>query len=435
MTTPPPAPPAEGLWSRADVIAATAALLLAVVIPFEYMAFRADAHHPALAALRWLGYAVLVADLIVRTRAGHYRDRSLLRTIDTAASLPLGPALAFVLPGLPHLVLVAVYLLPLLRLGRVYLLARAWQQARPARTGLRRVLTTIATVGLLVHWIGCAQLAVYAAAPDTPFTLRYLQALYWTVTTMTTVGYGDIAPDRTAADQLLFTMLIMGIGAAAFGLIVGNITTIMTNLDFARNQHLDRMQRLNAFMRHHAIPLPLQEKVNQTFSHLWQTRRGFDENAVLNELPPSLRQEFELHLRRDIVSKVPFFQEADNTLVYRLVAAMRPQIALPGDMLCRRDDPGDTMFFIASGSVEVIRPDGTLIATLGDGAFFGEMSLVDQSPRTADVRAVTLCDLYTLDRPALFAIMADHPDFDRHVRGIAAQRRQPIPPPGSGDAI
>jgi voltage-gated potassium channel len=89
----------------------------------------------------------------------------------------------------------------------------------------------------------------------------------------------------------------------------------------------------------------------------------------------------------------------------------------------RRGDPGDSMFFISSGEVEVRLPTGGSVR-LGDGAFFGEMALLNRQPRTASVattRPTTLLVLYASD---FYEIAAHIPALAEAVENEARRRRE-----------
>lgn len=406
-------------------------LLLSFSLPLEQMAYHAELQHPLLLGIRWFGYLVFTIDLAVRALRGAYRREAAERghlVPDLLAALPLGPLAFATAPGAPLWFLSLLHLLPILRLGRVYLAAREWQQASPGSTGWRRIGTTLVAIALLIHWVGCWQLAVYDQAEGHSFLMHYLQALYWTVTTMTTIGYGDITPDKSSPAQLMFTMGIMAIGAGVFGFVIGNIATIMANIDFARNQHLDRMQRITTFLHYNRIPAHLSGRINDYFAYVWRTRKGFNEAEILDALPPTLRRDVEMHLRRDIVAKVPFFRGADNLMLGAIVSRLKPCVALPDERIIRRGEIGSAMYFIAAGSVDVLGPDdATPVATLSDGSFFGEIALLEHCPRGADVRATDFCDLYRLEKADLDEVITQYPSFGEHVRAMAAARKAPKP--------
>jgi voltage-gated potassium channel len=414
----------QSLWTRFLI---AASLVLGFTLPLEQMAYHSNVVHPFFFAVRWAGYLLFSIDLLLRFRRGDYvrggPGRGWL-VLDLLSALPIGPLAMLFASREPHWLLSFLHLLPVLRLIRTIVAAREWQQSSPTGTGLRRVISTLTGIGLMIHWIGCWQLAVYERDGTSPFILQYLHSVYWTVTTMTTIGYGDITPDKSDPRELLFTILIMMLGAGAFGFVIGNIATIMSNIDFARNQHMDRMQRINAFMQYNDIPSDLRGRVHRYYSYLWRTRKGFDEASILAELPTSLRREVEIHLRRDIVAKVPFFKGASNILLLAIVEHLKPCIALPNEMIIRKGEIGHCMFFIASGSVEVLAADGkTPVATLTEGNFFGEIALLEKVPRSADVRSISYCDLYTLEKAALDFVIEQYPDFGRHICVMAEQRK------------
>lgn len=104
---------------------------------------------------------------------------------------------------------------------------------------------------------------------------------------------------------------------------------------------------------------------------------------------------------------IPLFSELPASDFASVLAAMKLQRLRVGTLIVEEGQPGESFFVLARGSVAVTKrqPDGEerRLATLGEGAIFGEMALVSASPRTASVRAETDCDLLELDRAALVA--------------------------------
>ncbi len=85
--------------------------------------------------------------------------------------------------------------------------------------------------------------------------------------------------------------------------------------------------------------------------------------------------------------------------------------ALPsGTEIFRQGDGGHTMFAIVEGTVEIER-DGRVLEELGEGQFFGEMALIDQSPRSATARTKTACRLVALDEKRFMFMVQQTPFF------------------------
>lgn len=80
-----------------------------------------------------------------------------------------------------------------------------------------------------------------------------------------------------------------------------------------------------------------------------------------------------------------------------------------GDVIFNDGDPGDVMYIVQAGELEVLYR-GKVIETVGAGGIVGEMALVDQSPRSATVVAKTDCKLVSLDE-AGFKIHVSHTPF------------------------
>jgi len=81
-----------------------------------------------------------------------------------------------------------------------------------------------------------------------------------------------------------------------------------------------------------------------------------------------------------------------------------------GTEICREGEPGNTMFAIVEGTVE-IRRGGRVLETLGEGEFFGEMALVDHSPRSASASARTDCRIVEIDEKRFGFMVQQTPYF------------------------
>lgn len=166
--------------------------------------------------------------------------------------------------------------------------------------------------------------------------------------------------------------------------------------------------------------------VNQeTFDEL---QRELRRRRGLVERRPML----DLGLKRDeLVARVPMFA-ALNAAGRRAVARLlRPRLAVPDEVVVRKGERGDAMYFISSGAVEVrIAPQPV---SLGTGDFFGEMALLVADRRTADVVALGYCQLLTLAARDLDRLFAADPTIRAQIHAVAAARTveagEPVPPP------
>ncbi|RYD84698.1 MAG: cyclic nucleotide-binding domain-containing protein [Verrucomicrobiaceae bacterium] len=106
------------------------------------------------------------------------------------------------------------------------------------------------------------------------------------------------------------------------------------------------------------------------------------------------------------------FREFTNDELQSCLDLMDPQQANAGDCIVRQDEPGDAMYLLVEGTARVLhQQDGHKVelAGLRPGDFFGEIALVDQGPRSADVEAITDCTLFRITQATISALAGVYP--------------------------
>ena len=116
---------------------------------------------------------------------------------------------------------------------------------------------------------------------------------------MTTVGYGDVRP--ISDGEMAFTCVVQFAGTCFLGYVMGDVAAMLTREDMSLTQVKQKVDRINAYMRHRALPLALKLQIRAHFSYLWQRTSVWDEDEILVELPTFLRSEVTLHNNRSII--------------------------------------------------------------------------------------------------------------------------------------
>ena len=187
------------------------------------------------------------------------------------------------------------------------------------------------------------------------------EALWWAVVTLTTTGYGDVVP-QTVGGRMVGS-LVMVSGILVLALMTGILAT-----GFA------------------------EEERRREYLRVWEQ-----------------------------VTRVPMFAELGTVTLSEIVSKLRVRHYPPRIVVVRRDEPGDSMFFISEGEVEVRLPRA--VVALRQGGFFGEMALLDRLPRSATVvttQPTTLLVLYASD---FYEIAANIPSLVEAVEREARRRR------------
>jgi len=93
-----------------------------------------------------------------------------------------------------------------------------------------------------------------------------------------------------------------------------------------------------------------------------------------------------------------------------------------GQFIFKAGDPGETMYIITEGEVDILDGSGTALDTAGPGSIVGELALIDDEPRSATVVAKTDCRLVSLDRKRFQYMVQETPFFALAVMKVLADR-------------
>ena len=127
----------------------------------------------------------------------------------------------------------------------------------------------------------------------------------------------------------------------------------------------------------------------------------------------------------ELLKGVSLFSACTNKELSR-IASLADEVEVPaGAVLTHEGKPGREFFAIVEGTAKVTLR-GKKMATLGPGSFFGEMSLLDQAPRSATVTADSAMKLLVLDARSFSSLLDQAPSVTRKILRAMAQRLRQV---------
>lgn len=287
----------------------------------------------------------------------------------------------------------------------------------------RKIFVMSFGVFVFIHAVALAYLPIFGLKGTDWFT-EYNLALYWTVTTLTTVGYGDITPSDNLSRT--FTMLVMMAGVALYGIVIGQIAQYLVRVDRRAEAKREALEQLTGFFRHYDVPRELQEQSFSLVQHLLTHRMAEEEEKILEALPNALQAELKTHILVKRLSNVSLFHGCSRACLVDVTQKLVQVFATPNEQIVVRGTQGSDMYLISWGEA-LVHVDDEKLAVLKAGDCFGEMALVMEEARAADVTALGYCDLHRLGREELVELMGRHPDLAQNVSAIVAKRRTDTP--------
>ena len=198
----------------------------------------------------------------------------------------------------------------------------------------------------------------YEAQPDSFESIP--QSLWWAITTMATVGYGDMAPITPIGRLIGGIAMVFGIAmfAVPAGILASGFAEELRKRDFVVN---------------------------------WQS-----------------------------VARVPLFARLDATAIASVAQLLKPRSVSANQAIVRRGDIADSMYFIMEGEVEVeLTPTPV---RLKQGEFFGEIALIQNIRRTATIFSITNCRLLVLEAVDFHRLVDQVPELKEHIEQTSEER-------------
>ncbi|XP_042253126.1 potassium voltage-gated channel subfamily H member 1b isoform X1 [Thunnus albacares] len=241
----------------------------------------------------------------------------------------------------------------------------------------------------------------------------YITSLYFTMTSLTSIGFGNIAPNTDG--EKIFAVAMMMIGSLLYATIFGNVTTIFQQMYANTNRYHEMLNSVRDFLKLYQVPKGLSERVMDYIVSTWSMSRGIDTDKVLQICPKDMRADICVHLNRKVFKEHPAFRLASDGCLRALAMEFQTIHCAPGDLIYHAGESVDSLCFVVSGSLEVIQDD-EVVAILGKGDVFGdvfwkEMTLAQSC---ANVRALTYCDLHIIKRDALQKVLEFYSAFAIH---------------------
>jgi hypothetical protein len=347
--------------------------------------------------------------------------------VDLIASIPFAWAFSLLSPdinatvGAALDVIMITKILKMAKISKVSAIFRDIRESLSVNPALMRLVTFAFWFVTVVHLMACGWVLIGASEQSRPHFDQYLRGLYWCVTTIATIGYGDYTPNHDSNVQIVYTIVVMIFGVGMYGYIIGNVSSLIANLDVARANYQKKMEEINEYLHTKKVPATLQTRVRDYYAYLWETQKSVSSVSIVEELPHTLSMEVLLFLNRAILEKVSLFKNANEIFIREVVQLLRPMVFLPDDYIIRQGEYGDCMYFLSNGEVEVV-VNGVRVATLGQGSPFGETALIQGENRMASIRALSYCDVYKLAKSDFDTLRGRYPEFDAQVKKVVEAR-------------
>ncbi|EAR94838.2 cation channel family protein (macronuclear) [Tetrahymena thermophila SB210] len=259
----------------------------------------------------------------------------------------------------------------------------------------------------------------------------YIYSMYWSVTTMTTVGYGDISASNHI--EALFITISMILFSCVFAYSINNIGFILQEIEKSSKELNDSIIIIQRYLNRKNVNAQLQSRVRHYLNFLAKEQKDRDqqsENQVLQILSNKLRNEIIVETNSRILKNNSIFgANFSSQTLRKLVFIMEEVVVSPNEIIFEEGDYIDqSVYFIESGKIEIYQtPHQNLILNsfnqkqkthslkvLSKDSIFGEISFFSGLSRNASARSINLSTLYRINRNSFIKLIQENQeDFER----------------------
>ena len=326
--------------------------------------------------------------------------------IDAPSSLPL--EMLDLLPGANASDFAILRVLRMFRLVRLLKLLKVDQiigtleEMMETRLRIIPLLFLVGKMTFLAHTLGCFWYAIgawqagdgssgtatwitsYGGEDERTAGEYYIWSIYWALTTLTTVGYGDIIPTNDI--ERLYALMALLLSALVFGAMISNISTLVASLDRQAAIIEERLDEVKEYAVARGLPKALAFRVRKHFQYFYTQRPPFDEIQLLNDCPAALRLEITHFLLAETLAKVALFKGLDHEFLGEIFPYIRPISYDAKSTIYTKGETSRELLFLLEGEVEVMsnRFEGVVetLITPSEIIFVRVNSGVCDSPKT-----------------------------------------------------
>jgi CRP-like cAMP-binding protein len=273
---------------------------------------------------------------------------------------------------------------------------------------------------------------------------RYITSLYWSVTTFTTVGYGDFSPSNEV--EQIFGMIYMLLNIIIQSWIIGSITLLIVKQDEKTGDYRESLKVLDQYAQMHNLPKHMHKRLKQQLRLEFNNREIADE-AVLQHFPVEVRRKVLRRLYLPALCQTQLMKGLRQQFADAFLTSCHVEIFSANEELLQRGSVSSDLYLLVGGCVTLVpwtegkavpddpttsteRPgsslaDRTSIADsttefgnkgggggrrdLQAGEFINEIGFFTESPQTETVRTKTVVKTLTMSKSAYKLLSEEHP--------------------------
>lgn len=252
---------------------------------------------------------------------------------------------------------------------------------------------------------------------------QYLVAIYFSITTLVTVGYGDVLPATNTEIIIVIFWMLIGVGFYSF--TVGSLSSFLSSIDTRESALALKLATINEIAAQTGLPKSVRAKVRKAVTYCTSLTGSIwsDKHSLFNELPKALRFEVSTSMYGGVVKTLLLFKGKDQAFINQAMPLFRPLRYAEDTYLYREGEYADEVYFVTFGRANmVLKGLRVTYKSYLRGSYLGEIEVLRGLYRLATCIVIRNTELLGISKPDFLKLLEEFPAEKRQLDSIASQR-------------
>lgn len=301
------------------------------------------------------------------------------------------------------------------------------------KTSVMRLFQGFMTAILLVHLMACLWFysAKYQDFDVNTWVVRfgyidmsigslYLRSIYFIMTTLATVGYGDIYPCNDIERILVIIWIIIVMFFMTFN--ISSMSSMISSIDTKESILQYKISVIEDFCKENKLSKNLRTRLKEALKYSTEQNGGslYNKQELILQLPNKLRFQVSLAMHKGKTREIIFFQQYNSVFVSKIIPLLISQRFFKDSVIYKRKDHPDEVFFIVSGRVGYVFDDfdSAIFQQVFKGDCFGFFEIFHSNHRMFTTKAMTGTEVFILKKNQILEEFKDFPVVEKQVKAM-----------------
>jgi CRP-like cAMP-binding protein len=294
---------------------------------------------------------------------------------------------------------------------------------------LSMTIITLHICACMWHWaaknedFGPSSWVYQYGCVDDPVYRKYLISLYWAMTTLSTIGYGDVHAYSNI--EKLISIFWMGFAVYFLSYSISNLSSMLSEIDYKKTLMRKKMNFIDEFSKEIKLSKRLKKEIQKK---LLESIERFnysysDRTSLLNDFPKDLKLEIAYDMHNGIATKFPLFSQESDSFLLEILPLMENMSVQGLRTIYSYGEHANKIYFLVKGKVHYVIPnEKTVFQVFNNEEYFGDIEVLLNTPRLNCSVAVSECTFIIMGVDILKKIHSFFPNFYSKIKDAAKKR-------------